>query len=235
MPFKMSFVLPLLGVALSTSLSKLLTSSATNNAYGIMTEKHRLKIASSSDAELIVEFGNAADRWSNRWILINGDVETEIMTSVEGTPEQDWPSSPPLQDISAHELPTGNAILGVGMAGKSHWSASVVAAAETDDCQVIRCEWACLRKDETELRNPKAQLSSVFALCNGVVMNRIADGGVELVSSESSLNIAIEPVVGEKWSSKFECNGNQLSIQPTVYSDSPVRSTQWGMSARLSG
>ena len=49
-----------------------------------------------------------------------------MLESVEGSASDDWPASPPLQNLSIEELAPGRrAALLVGMAGRSHWSASI--------------------------------------------------------------------------------------------------------------
>ena len=51
-----------------------------------------------------------------------------LLESVEGTPSDDWPASPPLQSLQRRRsCRTAAAALLVGMAGRSHWSASVEA------------------------------------------------------------------------------------------------------------
>lgn len=49
-----------------------------------------------------------------------------VLASIEGTPLDDWPASPPFQSLNLESRP-GDVQLAllVGMAGKSHWSASV--------------------------------------------------------------------------------------------------------------
>jgi hypothetical protein len=49
-----------------------------------------------------------------------------VLTSVEGTASDDWPASPPFQSLNMETRAGGRSLaLLVGMAGKSHWSASV--------------------------------------------------------------------------------------------------------------
>ena len=53
-----------------------------------------------------------------------------LLESIEGTATDDWPPSPPLQSLSIETLPDGRRVaLLVGMAGRSHWSASIEAVA----------------------------------------------------------------------------------------------------------
>ncbi len=51
-----------------------------------------------------------------------------LIESVEGTASAWWPSSPPLQSLHVETRSTGSVALLVGMAGRSHWSASVEIA-----------------------------------------------------------------------------------------------------------
>lgn len=51
---------------------------------------------------------------------------TPLLESIEGTRADNWPPSPPLQSLHLEKQPGGSRVaLLVGMAGKSHWSASI--------------------------------------------------------------------------------------------------------------
>ncbi len=51
---------------------------------------------------------------------------TVVLRSIEGTPSDAWPASPPFQSLHREGAPSERQLaLLVGMAGKSHWSASV--------------------------------------------------------------------------------------------------------------
>ena len=54
-----------------------------------------------------------------RWITVLG--------SLEGTPNDEWPLSPPLQTLHIEERPDGPVALLIGRAGSSHWSTSILA------------------------------------------------------------------------------------------------------------
>lgn len=77
--------------------------------------------------DLRVEFFRSADRVAHR-VLFRG---VPIAESIEGTPDEDWPASPPFQEVHFErvQLKTrrepGDIGFLVGMAGRSHWSASV--------------------------------------------------------------------------------------------------------------
>lgn len=65
------------------------------------------------------------DRYAHEIWLLDGADWVRALKSVEGTPADDWPASPPFQSVVADSRDDGRPVaLLVGMAGKSHWSAS---------------------------------------------------------------------------------------------------------------
>lgn len=62
--------------------------------------------------------------------------------SVEGNSEQVWPESSPFQQIVCENVGAGNkpVLLGVGMAGKAHWSATIEGDSLTE---AIAMDIAC--------------------------------------------------------------------------------------------
>ena len=78
---------------------------------------------------LRVEFVWRGDRFGQLISVVEASGQIHSMLeSVEGTPTDDWPPSPPLQGVVVETRPDGRRVaLLVGMAGGSHWSASVEA------------------------------------------------------------------------------------------------------------
>lgn len=76
---------------------------------------------------LRVVFRQLADRIGHRIEVLVGDSWTAVLESVEGDENDIWPSSPALQTLHVEARPAGQVGLLVGMAGQSHWSASVAA------------------------------------------------------------------------------------------------------------
>jgi len=83
----------------------------------------------ASGAGLAVQFAWLGDRYQHVVLLQRPDGSTRpLLASVEGNAADDWPESPPLQSLSIERLAEGRtAALLVGMAGRSHWSASIEA------------------------------------------------------------------------------------------------------------
>lgn len=71
-----------------------------------------------------IVFFREHDRIAHR--IVSGDAQQPLIESLEGAADEDWPASPPLQQV--HFQPGrggGSAALLVGMAGRSHWSAAI--------------------------------------------------------------------------------------------------------------
>ncbi len=75
--------------------------------------------------ELCIEFRCVDDRWSHEVFVQSTSGPSRLLSSIEGTLEDDWPPSPPLQEL--HSAGAGAPLLLVGMAGRSHWSMSAEA------------------------------------------------------------------------------------------------------------
>ncbi len=76
--------------------------------------------------DLRVRFTWQADRYGHEVSRRRDGAWIAALASVEGTSEQGWPASPPFQSLHIEERDDGRTLaLLVGMAGMSHWSASV--------------------------------------------------------------------------------------------------------------
>jgi hypothetical protein len=68
-------------------------------------------------------------RYAHQVLLERDASWVEVLGSVEGSPRDAWPASPPLQSLHPEVRSGGEQLaLLVGMAGKSHWSSSVQLA-----------------------------------------------------------------------------------------------------------
>ena len=92
-------------------------------------QSESLDAADSSGRILRVEFVWRGDRYAHVISVAHDSGKIEpLLESLEGTPADDWPPSPPLQNLHRETLPNGRpALLLVGAAGRSHWSASIEA------------------------------------------------------------------------------------------------------------
>jgi hypothetical protein len=135
---------------------------------------------------LRVEFERRGDRFGHVILLVMpGEEAVPLLESVEGGPSEDWPPSPPLQSLSIETLPDGRrAALLVGMAGKSHWSASIEAATPGEAALVF--DVAC------RAGSIGGQPLSTYRTKDGARLRRVADQRVEVSGRDSTSRLRIE-------------------------------------------
>jgi hypothetical protein len=112
-----------------------------------------------------VRFYFRQDRYAHQIYVAEGGAWRAVLESVEGTPDDAWPSSPPFQSATYEHKPAGPVILLVGMAGKCHWSASV----ELDQADgQIRFDVAC-----RAMAPPKDALGSRYRAMSGCAIHEV--------------------------------------------------------------
>ena len=168
---------------------------------------------------LKIIFERQGDRWSHRLAAGNGE-ETILLRSVEGNESQDWPPSPPLQEVNQHQLANENAVLAVGMAGHSHWSASF-----SIDSGEILVELACLCKSQPDF------LGSQYEIADNVTAASTNKSEVGLQSG--NYRVAIRPLVATDWSTRLQNENRNLTIRPNELSKVPGQATRWGYRINL--
>ena len=122
-----------------------------------MHDRTALRLAAGAVA---VAFERSGDRWRHV-VTVAGE---PLLESVEGpadpAPDPRWPASPALTEVSLVAAAGRPAILGLGLAGRAHFSVSV--AAHPDRPDTLLFEVAC------RIQEPPVWLGSTY---------RAADGG----------------------------------------------------------
>lgn len=97
-------------------------------------------------------FQRRGDRFHHHFEHSRGETSLQIAESIEGDDSQTWPASPPLQDLATHRDEQGMVLLGVGRAGRSHWSiaVSMVSSQPGQPCDSFRFEVACRTREIPE-------------------------------------------------------------------------------------
>ena len=117
-----------------------------------------------------VRFTWRHDRWTHEILFPDGAAWRSLEgPSAEGGDDR-WPASPVLVELSLLEQPSGTAVLGVGLAGRSHFSASIGPDPAQGDR--IRFEFAC------RVTEAPGWLGSTYAGPAGIVRIVPAPGAV---------------------------------------------------------
>lgn len=128
---------------------------------------------------LRIDFFKLTDRYGHRLSVVLPDEDGQktlvpLAESVEGTPDDPWPPSPPLQSLTIEERDDCSVALLVGMAGRSHWSASMTVdhPAEPFAC-ALRFELAC------RFTSQPTRLATTYRPLEGVVVRQAKGVGLE--------------------------------------------------------
>jgi len=134
-----------------------------------------IEATSPRGTRLRLEFRWQTDRYAQLVSLIDaaGAVQP-LLESIEGCASDDWPPSPPLQSLTLETRADGRRVaLLLGMAGSSHWSASIeappgeaqlifdIACRHGPNCGPLRSRYRCL-VDPTDRLQIHANLSQVL-------------------------------------------------------------------------
>ena len=160
-----------------------------------------LDTAVHNQCGLRVAFDWQTDRYAHQLIgLIDGNT-IPLLASIEGSANERWPASPPFQQLSIEENAGGRIAFLVGMAGQSHWSASVQVAV---DQPRVEFDIACLT------REPALHLGSVYrqeAAPSSVDTGRITFS----LQNDRSAKLMISSIENEP-PSKLRSDRSQITI-----------------------
>ena len=125
-----------------------------------------------SESGLVVSSRKERDRFVHAIALLKtaNSEETDLLQSLEGTDSELWPSSPPLQQVYQQEVDGDPVLLGVGMAGKNHFSTSA-RLFETDRYVELEIESACLIKQDC----PERFLGSTYTVADNIAVSTQQD------------------------------------------------------------
>lgn len=159
----------------------------------------------SAGDRLQLRFTRRGDRWEHAVEFRDAGRAVWQLNSSEGIADDVWPVSPPFQSLEMHSHSDGRVFaLLVGMAGASHWSASVEADPIREH---IIFDVACRIKAE-----PK-WLGSSYVVSNSAERSRIAAIALESTPSGSM------PVI--------EAIGQQIIVRVADLSGSLPRTVRW--------
>jgi len=177
----------------------------------------RLDCAVSDQLALRVDFIKLADRYGHELSAVIREGSSEnvvpLCASVEGASDDPWPPSPPLQSLSIEKLSDGRtAALLVGMAGRSHWSASIATKPDESVKGMLEFDYACRFAGEAQSASceyriprsiaaaldPKTSLVLLRTLDVGTICIGLASEGKPIVLDGGAPKLRFEVPVDNK-------------------------------------
>ncbi len=117
---------------------------------------------------LAIAFDRRPDRWAHRVMLDGRIVAESVEGPGEGPDDPRWPASPVLTEVTLTTASGRPAIVGVGLAGRSHFSASFTPHPTLTDAVLV--EIAC-RVQEHPIR-----LGSTYRMTDGRLVRAVPCG-----------------------------------------------------------
>ena len=162
----------------------------------------------------MLQLSRQQDRFTTEvGLLSEGNTFVPVLRSIEGDPQQPWPPSPPFQDFLHQVNPEQEFLAGVGMAGHSHWSASLTAIRQP----LPSLEWdlAC------RIKQPPTWLGSTYQL-----LDRAAVADDRICIEMADVRLVVEPSQAGQ-----PCNlvldGDQLRVSPRIPDGPLPRTIRW--------
>lgn len=117
----------------------------------------------------LVVFTRSGDRWEHEVRLADGSVWRSVEGPAGEAGDPRWPASPPVVELSMVRTAAEPVLLGVGKAGRSHFSLSVSACRAEPDTLVF--DLAC------RIQKPATWLGSTYAAASGEICRLSAERG----------------------------------------------------------
>lgn len=108
-------------------------------------EHHSIELVADNGQGLFVNCQWQIDRFVQVIGLIADQKRRPVMLSSEGSPQEFWPVSPPLQQVHRQEIENCPVLFGVGMAGASHYSTSMLLSTNGSLVE-LQIDSACVAK-----------------------------------------------------------------------------------------
>ena len=174
-----------------------------------------LETGSTCGQRLRISFPQYDDRLAHTIGVLDGQRLIPVFASHEGTADEQWPASPVFQEIQVNgQAGISQVALLVGMAGSSHWSASVEVSTTSAK---ISFDVACRFKSEP------TQLISTYRTMTSATIVDLHEALIDI--SEHPLCVQNEPVDGVQ--SILRVTKCGLCVDVALASSSYPRTIRW--------
>lgn len=153
------------------------------------------RMVSLSAGALTVRYSKTGDRLSHTIGIVDGDSYLPWLESIEGSPDEPWPVSPPMQQMVSESFAPGASpvLLGVGLSGNGHWSTAI----ETKHSRLLKFDIACKNSKSSDWLGSEYRLLSPAQ--SGIRPDTIAfllETGEHVANGKSSARIEMGVTIG---------------------------------------
>ncbi len=127
---------------------------------------------------LSVRYFKLRDRLTHSIGVVVGDTFIPVLEAIEGSADDPWPPSPPMQQM-VEESFTPDAspvLLGVGLSGNGHWSSAI----ESKECLCLKFDIACKNS------KPSTEFGSTYRVL-GKIQSTMESNSVGIVLATTTL------------------------------------------------
>ncbi len=183
------------------------------------SQDHFVESVRDDGVGIFVSFVKQKDRFGHVVALIQGDECTPLFVTLEGTDEEDWPASPPFQEIHMEDRTDGMVALLVGMAGDSHWSAAVEPL---DESGGIHFSVAC------RMKGYPIQICSRY----GCAMEEVAEPKLERdgpwVWSVNGVEVCVDVIAQEQYPTpELPANAKGFEVNASLDHEPFPKTIEW--------
>jgi hypothetical protein len=177
-----------------------------------------LELWCRGNSHVRLSFFWSGDRYAHRLEWVDEGSRVVCLESLEGADYQFWPPSPALQQLNVQSEVSGKqCALLLGMAGKSHWSASIEVSGST-----LIFDVAC------RIQQPPERLGSSYLMgrsCRPASLR--ADGSCRILCATGHAECEVEV---EADNAALLCDQHQgrLTILPSTAGDDRLTLVRWG-------
>lgn len=169
---------------------------------------------------LRVGFHWHTDRFAHSIGIVDDERLTPLMATVEGGGSDSWPPSPPIQSVHTERRGNSTILLLLGVAGHSHWSASICLDSEWQSADF---DVAC-RIKSVENSNSTTGLGTQYRTMTGPAAGDAEE--LHICVDGRGVRVDVNTAAGAA-RSELELSADRLLIKPHSRLDNPPDTIRW--------
>ena len=178
---------------------------------------------------LSVRYSKLRDRLTHSIGIVVGDAYIPFLEAIEGSADEPWPPSPPMQQMVEESFnpDASPVLLGVGLSGNGHWSSAI----ETLESQRLKFDIACKNS------KPSTEFGSKYRVLGNVQLSPVSNSvEIILAASELTANNEVTQIEFLATMGRLGFSDSERYIQVSPISDpKSIQTHRWCYEVRVFG